>query len=1490
MHLRSRTRASGVLAALTAATLAIALAPTAAFAAPLPPVVVDGMNLDSQGAAVVNNLERAELAPGLVHVKYERLDASGWQQVNILKAQLSPETVRVGYLSPETIAGDGATVTEMVDGAGAVAGINLDRFDINNSNAAAGWGVQNGEILKSGNPDAAPSIVIDQHGLGSLTDLLLEGSVAFGDRTLRLGGINVTSLGTGVALYTPRWGSYSRARVLNGGAGVEVLVGPDDRVQSVSETVGEGQLPEGVRAIVAPASRAEAAALRTLQPGDLVSIDYRIDAGELEVQEAGGAWHRILRDGEVVRASNNDLHPRTMVGFSEDGATAYFVQVDGRTAIARGMTLTEQGQFMKDLGAHNATNVDGGGSSQVNVRKPGHTLSTISNTPSDGYERRDGDGLGLFLAQPGSGNLTGFRLEAAQQTREEALRVFPGLSRTVLAHGHDEMNAAVEAVAQSWSTADADVASAAAAGARGIVTGVATGSTVVTAGERAQGTLDVRVLGRLDHLSTAETSITLETIGSRTIIGLTGHDKAGFTAPVEARDVTVTNPTPDVFEVSPTDDGRFEVTAIGEEGTARLVFEADGVTLEVIVAVPLEVRLIDDFSDISGWTTAHDRAPTGSVEPGEGHEGSPSIRVNYNFTESTGTRGRYAVAPGAVPGGSGGIDIPGRPQKLSVWVKGDGKGSLLRLQVMQANGVRNWIDGPDGQQSLHTTWTGWERQDFIVPESFEFPLKLERIRVLETVAAKQYTGSLEFSKIYAYLPPEGVEAPVVNRVEDPVIAPAGATDGDPLRVAVFSDAQFVARNPNSGAVQGAREALREIVASEPDLMLLNGDFVDEAAPEDFELARRILDEELEGADFPWYYLPGNHEIMGASINNFRAAFGDTYRTVDVEGTRFIMMNSATARMASEFAQVQMLRAQLDDAATNPEITGVMLVSHMPTNDPLPTKGSQLTDRNEAAMIDNWLQDFRESSGKSAAYIAGHVGVFHSSSVDGVPYVISGNSGKDPASTPANGGFTGWMMLGVDPAQGLWRDAEGSWLKVETKARVDESGLTVSAPERLVFGESGEVSASFTQDEGRVVPVAWPVSSAWGGDGVHVGNAQDAPEDAVVAIDPRAGTIEAVGVGTARIDVTVNGETAQADLVVAPKQFELGDATLDVTGTAAVGGTLTAAHVWSVPEGAEVSYRWLRDGEPIAGAEGLTYDVTAGDLGSEIVAEATVTARGHAPAVVPSNAVVIGEGELVLVAAPTVSGERAVGGLLTATLGEWDLATETQLVWLRDGEPIAGAEGTEYRLTAADSLAEISVEVTATAAGYGTAVVRSAAALVDQRPLIVQPAPNPGADGLDGGNRGGVSATLNGSVATLTLPSGIAVDGEWLSVYAFSTPQPLGWQAVSADAVRVDVSALAAGEHRLALYRVDGTLIGWAPITIAAAPSDADQDTDGATDGASDGATDRDPSTGGSSASDPLATTGVGDPTAVWVVAAVALLLGGAGLWLAQRVRARRQED
>lgn len=98
-----------------------------------------------------------------------------------------------------------------------------------------------------------------------------------------------------------------------------------------------------------------------------------------------GGHPEILRDGVVVSNSSTlctARHPRTAGGLSADGTTLILAVVDGRSSASRGMTCNELGAFMKELGADDAVNFDGGGSSTMWVKGQG-----VVNNPSDGTER-----------------------------------------------------------------------------------------------------------------------------------------------------------------------------------------------------------------------------------------------------------------------------------------------------------------------------------------------------------------------------------------------------------------------------------------------------------------------------------------------------------------------------------------------------------------------------------------------------------------------------------------------------------------------------------------------------------------------------------------------------------------------------------------------------------------------------------------------------------------------------------------------------------------------------------------------------------------------------------------------------------------------------------------------------------------------------------------------------------------------------------------------
>ena len=81
--------------------------------------------------------------------------------------------------------------------------------------------------------------------------------------------------------------------------------------------------------------------------------------------------------------------PRTAVGIKKDG-TILMLVVDGRNNNSAGLTLAELATYMLRLGAREAVNFDGGGSSVMAIN------GLVVNKPSDGKERPVSIGLGLF--------------------------------------------------------------------------------------------------------------------------------------------------------------------------------------------------------------------------------------------------------------------------------------------------------------------------------------------------------------------------------------------------------------------------------------------------------------------------------------------------------------------------------------------------------------------------------------------------------------------------------------------------------------------------------------------------------------------------------------------------------------------------------------------------------------------------------------------------------------------------------------------------------------------------------------------------------------------------------------------------------------------------------------------------------------------------------------------------------------------------------------
>jgi hypothetical protein len=156
----------------------------------------------------------------------------------------------------------------------------------------------------------------------------------------------------------------------------------------------------------------------------------------------------------------------------------------------------------------------------------------------------------------------------------------------------------------------------------------------------------------------------------------------------------------------------------------------------------------------------------------------------------------------------------------------------------------------------------------------------------------------------------------------------------------------------------------------------------------------------------------------------------------------------------------------------------------------------------------------------------------------------------------------------------------------------------------------------------------------------------------------------------------------------------------IGGVAQVGQTLQANVGTWVPVATAYRYQWKRDGANIPRATSSSYVLTASDLNKEITVAVTGIRSGYAPTTqLSENTDPVFEGFFASAPRPTVAGRAKVGQLLTAQTGRWLPSASISYQWLRDGEPIAGATNSNYRLVQADLAAAVSVKVTANRSGY-----------------------------------------------------------------------------------------------------------------------------------------------------------------------------------------------
>ncbi|MDP9845941.1 phosphodiester glycosidase family protein [Streptosporangium lutulentum] len=292
------------------------------------------------------------------------------------------------------------TVSSMSKLTGAIAGVNGGFFNIHTAKTLQGdpmgVSVVGGRLLSEAVPGRT-GLVITGGRKAWITELKTTVTATSSDRTRTpVHGVNRAAGADELVLYTGEFGAKTLAD-----GGIEAVMDAQGKVVNVRQAggvVARGHSVlhgTGVMALWLQEHALEGWTMRVdskvidlrTQKAVPLTPDTYVMGGGVGLVRNGRVRVTALADGHASINMMLRRHPRTMVGITQSGGLI-LATVDGRNpGVTVGASMVEAAQLMRWLGAKQAINFDGGGSSALVV---GHKAV---NRPSDGAERTVGDGL-----------------------------------------------------------------------------------------------------------------------------------------------------------------------------------------------------------------------------------------------------------------------------------------------------------------------------------------------------------------------------------------------------------------------------------------------------------------------------------------------------------------------------------------------------------------------------------------------------------------------------------------------------------------------------------------------------------------------------------------------------------------------------------------------------------------------------------------------------------------------------------------------------------------------------------------------------------------------------------------------------------------------------------------------------------------------------------------------------------------------------------------
>jgi Phosphodiester glycosidase len=354
-------------------------------------VVAAGVRIVAQPPPVV----WTPVASGVEHAHIVRAaPAEGSWNINVLRVDLS--RMRLDVIRANDAAIGVETTSAIAARLNAIAAVNGGYFITSGEFRGDSTGTLQLDHVLWSEPDRGRASVGFVRGRSA--DGLIFGHAVWdaemqvGRERRRVDGVNRARGPEDLVVFTPQFGPVA----LTDASGLEAVV-RSDRVVQVHDNAGGTAVPADGLVVSA---RGESAAWlrRVARQGTRVRVTMALRSADASrkapwssAEDVVGAGPQLIRDGriditdereKVLPAFRGETHPRTAIASLADGRALLLV-ADGRHPPERvGLALDDLARLLLELGAVDAINLDGGGSTTMVIK------GSIVNVPSDAAGER----------------------------------------------------------------------------------------------------------------------------------------------------------------------------------------------------------------------------------------------------------------------------------------------------------------------------------------------------------------------------------------------------------------------------------------------------------------------------------------------------------------------------------------------------------------------------------------------------------------------------------------------------------------------------------------------------------------------------------------------------------------------------------------------------------------------------------------------------------------------------------------------------------------------------------------------------------------------------------------------------------------------------------------------------------------------------------------------------------------------------------------------